>query len=131
MREHQLADVVQHAGEERRRRPVAVHCLGDRDAVRGGRRAHAVLPQRFHAEAFDFGGVAVGEDALPSTSAMMRSRPSRAPARATSATGFCRPKYAEFTSLSRRAVIAGSVAITSPRLRCWSSAICRASTSFW
>jgi hypothetical protein len=59
-----------------------------------------------------FGGSQSEKIPWPSTSAMMRSSPRSAPARVTSATGFCRPKYAEFTSLSSRAVIAGSVAMT-------------------
>ena len=62
--EHQLADVVQHAGEECGRDQFAVQVLGDGDAMRGGGRGHAVLPQRIHAEAFDLGRIAVGEDSL-------------------------------------------------------------------
>ena len=50
-REHELADVVQHAGEERGRDQVAVELFGDGDAMRGGGGGHAVVPQRVHAEA--------------------------------------------------------------------------------
>ena len=63
-REHQLADVVQHAGEKRGRDLVAVHVFRDGDAMRGGGRGHAVIPQRVHAEAFHLGRIAIGEDSL-------------------------------------------------------------------
>jgi hypothetical protein len=67
----------------------------------------------------------------PSTSAMMRSRPSSAPARATSATGFCRPKYAELTSFSRRAVMAGSVEMMSATSSMLELGERSTATSFW
>ena len=91
--EHQLADVVQHAGEERGGDLFLVEVFLDGDAVRGGRGRDAVRPQRLEAEARAPCGDSPPEKMpWPSTSAMMRSRPSSAPARATSATGLARPK---------------------------------------
>ena len=62
--EHQLADVVQHAGEEGRGHLFLVESFVDGDAMRGRGGGDAVRPQRLEAEAAHLRHLAAGEDAL-------------------------------------------------------------------